>query len=1504
MDPKTDWFKLLEIFASDPGQTVSPQARFVWDHPTVSANNTKDGLKLKNTSLGAIVHPLSDSSPSSSSHSTNDIKPDSIIIDINGVIVALETFASIQYRLNTLPRPLFIRFLCLNKIYDVIYWHPELSFTISPAVELAQVDSIIANGKCQAYGLGIRAGDIIIGIDNTKQVDFNDCKSIDFDSEVTLKLLGPRRVSDETYEQMRTTRNNNGNTYMNELHHLLWDTKEPLYLFEYETLNNNSNNSAGSRKGASYSFVFRGVQESTQDRMASLQAASIPTREFIDKRLNDSYATIRLVKDFIGGTSVSSSNSTTRSPRSPKNSSSPRQYTSNKTGIFDVSLRQLLFLSSTNDIHDLLPVLIMNFVTRSQSSANAYWDLNGATASEIDEVMFDSVDLVLVRCLQDPSLLSALYWQLKSMENTLRHDGQSTEVVSEILDRLIIILMNGLRTTREAKGCYDHTRFEAGDEMLVSLIRGSRLGRLANNNNNNNNNYNNNNNNNRRNKTSGNSNSNNNEIGDEESRFQTNYSIESLQYKFLTNKNINSEFGVIQATRLVSNNSGSSLSIHDESEQDIRTTPNEFGYNSTADNLNKNSSSFQSFSLSLSSELDINVGADTGMVNADYDDDINAQVWRDVASDDDDNDENKNYDRVTSSSHIDPADTLDDDFVARILRKISSDSRNGGKFESRSFSQDDRNKISENRIDESPIIPELPCVDGSGLLMLVQQTLLYNAIHHSVKDVEITIPITVDHANNVAAGAVLNDKSISEAIFEERNELLRENLAHKLSEADKYLRNATYEDIISENRGGVGLWPMLSPLEPNIRVLTGLDLENCRMLYHSPPSSLSSSSSHILGERPTNVSANGVSSYGVHGIHASAFLAFGALWKQESYDNDTQPEELCMEFVVRSTLRTDAAMLYLFRTINSRILPPTRSEGYDSTKTTSELREEIQEGDGSWWGKGCSKCVLMGPDSGLYEWTGIENGTMSLDEIIDSFSVHGENPLQLFLRATHQSKTGLFEISSEVMENFIRSCAAVGVVGYIMGINNRNTDNHILHANGACGMTQLASALQTEMDTSSYTSPLRFMYELVQAMCSSFYDNNDGNNSGTDEAAKLVYRFLHLSGRVFLSIRRNSSLLLNLVRLLTQAQDSEAISIGKSALAITQRDTLEVLRSIHERLHLDLSDIDACGALRCMLGAEVESVTTNHNNNNSYGNMNGNNDGSPSRNGNKKISPKTKNRNRSGDRDTGLEHSMTGMTIDASSSSSSNLTTDGISTGFFKWSSPTSQSRQIIGADKTVNDNSYNNYSNNHTSSYGPGIDVNSMNDRLPADLKYAQQENERLERLRESQARSKREARERLLRPTSNMNASKASLEQRRTDKIAKEELELRERQRKFNAGTKSFQVSESLLLSNKARKADRAELDKKAKAKQDQILARTSGIKKKAPVKVTSRLMRPTASQQSAAAELKRREEARLQAEQEKASAAEADRLLLEEHKNAFDHIKPKVLDYLDKEKQGKGE
>ncbi|CAD7925832.1 unnamed protein product [Amoebophrya sp. A25] len=119
----------------------------------------------------------------------------------------------------------------------------------------------------------------------------------------------------------------------------------------------------------------------------------------------------------------------------------------------------------------------------------------------------------------------------------------------------------------------------------------------------------------------------------------------------------------------------------------------------------------------------------------------------------------------------------------------------------------------------------------------------------------------------------------------------------------------------------------------------------------------------------------------------------------------------------------------------------------------------------------------------------------------------------------HEQMSRLHEVDSEILDNFVRSCAGYCVITYILGIGDRHLDNLMVTSRGQ--MFHIDFGFILGKDPKPFPPPMKLCREMVDGM------------GGKDSP---YYRsFLSNACEAFKILRRHQNLLLNLLYLMSDA---------------------------------------------------------------------------------------------------------------------------------------------------------------------------------------------------------------------------------------------------------------------------------------------------------------------------------------------------------------------------------
>jgi hypothetical protein len=195
-DERLTWLRLLTIFSKHchidqlrgpPGETGVALKRM----KLLFEAGIPVGMSLKRVELGAKVGSIT---PNSWAVSLG-LQTGDFLLDINGVFVLCEPTYSICSQLASLSRPLALRFLRHEVVYDCILWEKALGFSLISAIDFAQATEIINSSA--ASKSGVCNGDIVWSILNVpvESASFANVAHCDFSKQSGMaEFLGARLV--------------------------------------------------------------------------------------------------------------------------------------------------------------------------------------------------------------------------------------------------------------------------------------------------------------------------------------------------------------------------------------------------------------------------------------------------------------------------------------------------------------------------------------------------------------------------------------------------------------------------------------------------------------------------------------------------------------------------------------------------------------------------------------------------------------------------------------------------------------------------------------------------------------------------------------------------------------------------------------------------------------------------------------------------------------------------------------------------------------------------------------------------------------------------------------------------------------------------------------------------------------------------------------------------------------------------------------------------------------
>lgn len=174
-----------------------------------------------------------------------------------------------------------------------------------------------------------------------------------------------------------------------------------------------------------------------------------------------------------------------------------------------------------------------------------------------------------------------------------------------------------------------------------------------------------------------------------------------------------------------------------------------------------------------------------------------------------------------------------------------------------------------------------------------------------------------------------------------------------------------------------------------------------------------------------------------------------------------------------------------------------------------------------------------------------------------------EGSIQNYFRKNHPNENAPYGISTDIMENYIKSCAGYCVITYLLGVGDRHFDNLLLTSTGKLFHIDFGYILGR--DPKPLPPPMKLSKEMVEAM-------GGVNSDYYHEFRKLCYT-------AFLHLRRHANLILNLFSLMVDA------SVPDIAL-----EPDKTVNKVQDKFRLDLGDEEAVHYFQNLLDVSVTAV--------------------------------------------------------------------------------------------------------------------------------------------------------------------------------------------------------------------------------------------------------------------------------------------------------------------------
>uniref|UniRef100_A0A6B2KYB6 phosphatidylinositol 3-kinase n=1 Tax=Arcella intermedia TaxID=1963864 RepID=A0A6B2KYB6_9EUKA len=162
--------------------------------------------------------------------------------------------------------------------------------------------------------------------------------------------------------------------------------------------------------------------------------------------------------------------------------------------------------------------------------------------------------------------------------------------------------------------------------------------------------------------------------------------------------------------------------------------------------------------------------------------------------------------------------------------------------------------------------------------------------------------------------------------------------------------------------------------------------------------------------------------------------------------------------------------------------------------------------------------------------------------VADVIEEHSTHSIQSFLKKHHPENNSPYGIKPQILDKFLRSCAGYCVITYILGIGDRHLDNLLITQNGELFHIDFGFILGR--DPKPFPPPMKVSPEMVEGM--------GGQNS------VHFTLFKSYCCTAYNILRKSSSLILNLISLMTDANIQHIDQREKSILKVQEKFKLDL----------------------------------------------------------------------------------------------------------------------------------------------------------------------------------------------------------------------------------------------------------------------------------------------------------------------------------------------------------
>lgn len=190
----------------------------------------------------------------------------------------------------------------------------------------------------------------------------------------------------------------------------------------------------------------------------------------------------------------------------------------------------------------------------------------------------------------------------------------------------------------------------------------------------------------------------------------------------------------------------------------------------------------------------------------------------------------------------------------------------------------------------------------------------------------------------------------------------------------------------------------------------------------------------------------------------------------------------------------------------------------------------------------------------------------SLSHILSKYN----NSILSYLQMFNPDPTSHLGVNSQVMDNYVRSCAGYCVVTYILGVGDRHLENLLLSKDGYFFHADFGYILG--QDPKPFPPLMKLPIQIIEGM-----------GGLEDINYKKFCQYCYIT---YITLRKNASLILNLVQLMINT----SIPALRTDIENNESEKMELLWKVEEKFMLDMNDEEAVLHFQNLIDSSVNAV--------------------------------------------------------------------------------------------------------------------------------------------------------------------------------------------------------------------------------------------------------------------------------------------------------------------------